>query len=237
MSVPAPHFVLISQAETPRRVGAAVNPGAHAGNSSATARNSGRWRFVLQSADGQTCLEAEDEESEGSAERLQLLAIVRGLEALDEPSRVTLVSAGRSISRAFSFGLDQWRESDWQWERYGQRTPVKNDDLWRRIDRAMAIHDVRCQTVAAATDDLAQPADPLREAADVRIIRHRGRKLRIDRPAEKSESRKSKHETNSQCQFDNDVRDNRVGNWLFRFLNLFRISTFVLRVFRFRPAG
>jgi ribonuclease HI len=215
MSVPAPHFRLLSQAVPCSRHRSAA---------------AGRWRFVLQTAEGETCLEAEDEESESSAERLQLLAIVRGLEALDTPSRVTLVAAGRSISRAFSYGLDQWRESDWQWERYGQRTPVKNEDLWRRIDRAMAIHEVRCQSVPAATDDLAQPADPLREAADVRIIRHRGRKLRIDHPAGKSEIRNPKHETNLKSQFENEDAPHGLGNWLLQVLNLFRISTFVLRI-------
>jgi ribonuclease HI len=218
MSVPAPHFRLLSQAVPCARSQSAA----------------GRWRFVLQTAAGETCLEAEDEESESSAERLQLLAIVRGLESLDEPSRVTLVSAGRSISRAFSFGLDQWRESDWQWERYGQRTPVKNEDLWRRIDRAMAIHEVRCQAAPAANDDLAPPADPLREAADVRIIRHRGRKLRIDAPAGKLEARSSKHETSSKFQFENEDTRSGLGNWLLEVLNLFRISSFVLRVFGLR---
>ena len=69
-------------------------------------------------------------EPESSTERLQLLAIVRGLESLDEPARVTLVSAGRSISRGVRYGVAQWRENDWQWERYGKLTPVKNGDLW-----------------------------------------------------------------------------------------------------------
>ncbi|MCI0360397.1 MAG: hypothetical protein L0211_18125 [Planctomycetaceae bacterium] len=139
-NIPAPHFRLHSEA-------AAL---AHAGD-----EPSGRWRFVLRSADGRTCLEAEDDEPEGSAERLELLAIVRGLESLDEPARVTLVSAGRSISRGIRYGVAQWRENDWQWERYGKLTPVKNCDLWRRIDRAMAIHDVVCRDLPAASDDLA----------------------------------------------------------------------------------
>jgi ribonuclease HI len=149
----------------------------HAGDEPA-----GRWRFVLQTDDGQTCLAAEDDEPEGSSERLHLLAIVRGLEALDEPSRVTLVTAGRSISRGIRYGVAQWRENDWQWERYGKLTPVKNGDLWRRIDRAMAIHNVACRDATPATDDLAEPPDALRETADVRIIHrnHRSRKLRID---------------------------------------------------------
>jgi ribonuclease HI len=177
MSVPAPHFLLKPQAAVRSAAG---------GSGGDDYGPAGQWRFVLQTADGETCLEAEDDEPESSPERLELLAIVRGLEAIDEPARVTLVSARRSISRGLRHGLAQWRESDWQWERYGKLTPVKNSDLWRRIDRAMSIHTVECREPAGATDDLAPPL-PTRsvskghdEAPDVRIIRHRGRKLRID---------------------------------------------------------
>ncbi len=172
MSVPAPHFHLHSEATA----------------STFIDEPAGRWRFVLQSADGRTCAQAEDDEPETSSERLQLLAIVRGLESLDEPARVTLVAPGRSISRGIRYGVAQWREDDWQWERYGKLTPVKNGDLWRRIDRAMAIHDVVCRDLPAETDDLAEPTPTLSvseeaiEPADVRVIHrtHRGRKLRID---------------------------------------------------------
>jgi ribonuclease HI len=169
-SVPAPHFRLLSQATASAQEGD---------------EPAGRWRFVLESADGQTCLEAEDEEPEGSTERLQLLAIVRGLEALDEPARVTLVSAGRSISRGVRYGVAQWRENDWHWERYGKLTPVKNGDLWRRIDRAMAIHDVVCREVAPTSDDLASPHGSPHDPREETISRSemttiRGRKLRFD---------------------------------------------------------
>jgi len=169
-SVPAPHFRLLSQATA---------------SASEGEEPAGRWRFVLESADGQTCLEAEDEEPEGSTERLQLLAIVRGLEALDEPARVTLVSAGRSISRGVRYGVAQWRENDWHWERYGKLTPVKNGDLWRRIDRAMAIHDVVCREVAATSDDLASPHSSPHAPREETISQSemptiRGRKLRFD---------------------------------------------------------
>lgn len=171
MSVPAPHFLLTPQAAV-RTGGGDYGP-------------AGQWRFVLQTAGGETHLEAEDDEPESSPERLELLAIVRGLEALDEPSRVTLVSARRSISRGVRYGLAQWRESDWQWERYGKLTPVKNGDLWRRIDRAMSIHSVECREPAGAMDDLAalptrSASEAPHEAPDIRIIRHRGRKFRFD---------------------------------------------------------
>ena len=72
MSVPAPHFLLAPQAAV---------------RSAAGGNSAGQWRFVLTTAEGQTCLEAEDDEPESSPERLELLAIVRGLEALDEPAQ------------------------------------------------------------------------------------------------------------------------------------------------------
>jgi ribonuclease HI len=170
MSVPAPHFLLYSEA-------------AQAADASASAS---RWRFVLQSARGETALEAADEEAAGSSERLELLAIVRGLEALDQPSKVTLMTGSRDIQRGMQFGLAQWREHDWQWERYGQMTPVKNGDLWRRIDRLLEIHDVACRPRRLEkADDLAAPGPTVAIHGQ-----RRGRRLRIDSPEAKSDRRR-----------------------------------------------
>lgn len=168
MSVPAPHFRLYPQSFRRRAKVAAA---------SADAVAAGRWRFVLESVGGDVCLEAADDEAETSSERLELLAIVRGLEALDQPSRVTLFTESRSIARGFRYGLAQWRDNGWQWERYGQMTDVKDADLWRRIDQALAIHDVQCRlTCGGVTDDLAEP--PKRIAPAIRPAGNR--KLRID---------------------------------------------------------
>ena len=122
-----PHFLLFSEAEV-------------------TDTNFGRWRFQLESADGAQCLEASDEETDVEQERLELLAVVRGLEALDQPSRVTLVTNSRRISLGFRHGLDEWRQNDWRWERDGRWLPIKNCDLWQRVDRALKFHRVRCRT-------------------------------------------------------------------------------------------
>jgi ribonuclease HI len=210
MGVPAPHFLLVSQA--------AVGSGDQV--------FSGRWRFELRTPDGHPCLEAADEEPETSPERLELLAIVRGLESLDEPARVTLVSAGRSISRGLRYGIAQWRENDWQWERYGKLTPIKNRDLWRRIDRAMAIHQIECRDPAATIDDLAAPPEAVPETADVRIIRHRGRRLRIDQPVRNDEGRR----TNDQRMTNSKGRRTNQRVWFFRTSDLLRHSDFVIRI-------
>jgi ribonuclease HI len=125
MTATSPHFLLFSE--------------------SRRANDRGQWRFVLQSLDGSEQIEAADAEPDFQGERLELLAVVRGLEALPQPSRVTLVTPSRYVNRGFSYGLAEWRSNDWQWERYGEMAPVKNRDLWQRIDQALTYHEVDCR--------------------------------------------------------------------------------------------
>lgn len=122
MNVPAPHFLLFSEARGKDR--------------------QGQWRFVLQAADGSATLEAADFEPEVGGERLELLAVVRGLEALDQPSNVTLFTPSRYVNRGIAYGLEEWRRNDWTWECYGEMVPVKNGDLWQRLDRALSFHRI-----------------------------------------------------------------------------------------------
>jgi ribonuclease HI len=106
---------------------------------------SGAWRFVLRTVDGIKHFEAADIESEVVGERLDLLTLVRALESLDQPSRVTLVGSSNYIRQGIQYGMPEWRMSDWQWEWFGQLVPVKNADLWQRLDRLMAFHQVECR--------------------------------------------------------------------------------------------
>ncbi len=116
------------------------------------------WRFVLQHVESQRRFSATDSEPSEAGhkagpkaghkaghERLELLAVVRGLEALDRPARVTLVTKSRYVSRGILRGLSEWRASDWRWERFGRIVPVRDHDLWRRVDRALRFHEVDCQ--------------------------------------------------------------------------------------------
>lgn len=182
MSVSAPHFLLFAQATGNTLVGAASG-----GHDEVETEVGGRWRFVLQTPEGKTFLDAEDEEEGDSRERLELLAIVRGLEALDQPSQVTLHTNSRAISRGIAEGLAQWRENDYQWERFGSMTPIKNRDLWQRVDQALSIHQVKCQlSSGSGNDDLNIPTFAGDDsagnmpAAKSTTRRIRGRQVRFD---------------------------------------------------------
>jgi ribonuclease HI len=125
MHASQPHFLLFSQAIASRD-------------------SASHWQFILQPVGGEPSLAAADEESAARPGRLELLAVVRGLEALDQPSRVTLVTASRYVTRGIRRGLSQWRERCFRWERFGQLVPIRDSDLWQRVDRALQIHQVEC---------------------------------------------------------------------------------------------
>lgn len=114
-------------------------------SSTGGAGSESRWSFFLEQQDGPHQVRAADAEPDLRGERLQLLAIVRGLEALDEPSLVTVVTDSSYAYRGLAHGMDEWRANGWTWEAFGKMVPIKNRDLWQRIDRAMIYHQVDCQ--------------------------------------------------------------------------------------------
>ncbi len=115
------------------------------------------WRFVLKARDGSLNMDVSDVEPDVIGERLELLSVVRGLEALEQPSRVRLYTDSRYVVRGMRFGLEQWRVADWRWELYGEMAEVRDADLWRRVDHALEIHDVQYRWVRL--DTVVAPAE------------------------------------------------------------------------------
>jgi len=143
-----------------------------------------RWKFVLQSVGGDDRFTAADAEPQTRASRLELLAVVRGLEALDQPSRVTLLTRSRYVSRGLRRELAHWRERRWHWERFGQLVPIRDHDLWQRIDRALNFHQVECcawdgdEAMWTATATAAERASPEQEPA-LLLVRRRDTHRRL----------------------------------------------------------
>ncbi len=110
--------------------------------------NEGTWQFTLEQADGTPVFSADDTDI-GDLNRLTLLAAVRGLESIDGPSSVTLLSNNRYLIRSLSDSLPRWRQNDFVWEHFGRRIEVQHADLWRRIDRALSIHRVEAVLISS----------------------------------------------------------------------------------------
>jgi ribonuclease HI len=80
----------------------------------------------------------------GSAElttnnRMELMAAIQALESLTRPSAVRLHTDSSYVRNGIMSWLPGWKRNGWK---TASRQPVKNEDLWRRLDAAAARHDV-----------------------------------------------------------------------------------------------
>ena len=98
--------------------------------------------------------------------RMELMAVIAGLEALNRPSEVELYSDSKYVVDAFNqHWIDGWMKKGWK---RGKNEPVKNVDLWKRLLKAKEPHHVtfiwvkghdghpqneRCDTLATTAAD------------------------------------------------------------------------------------
>jgi ribonuclease HI len=71
--------------------------------------------------------------------RMELTAVIRALEALKRPVRVRLYTDSEYVQRGIREWLPGWKERGW---RTAARKPVKNQDLWQRLDALSAGHEI-----------------------------------------------------------------------------------------------
>ncbi len=84
--------------------------------------------------------------------RMELLGAIAGLEALTRPCKVTLWSDSQYVVKAMADGwLDNWQKRGW---RTAGKKPVKNQDLWQRMLKALGEHEVDWRWVRGHTGDV-----------------------------------------------------------------------------------
>ena len=76
--------------------------------------------------------------------RMELLAAIMGLEALTRPSAVALTTDSQYVKNGITNWLAKWKKNNWQ---TAAKRPVKNRDLWLRLDRACQPHRIEWQWV------------------------------------------------------------------------------------------
>ncbi|MCT6701308.1 ribonuclease HI [Rheinheimera sp. 4Y26] len=71
--------------------------------------------------------------------RMELMAAIVGLESLKEPCHVVLTTDSQYVRLGITQWLKNWKRNNW---RTSQKEPVKNQDLWQRLDAASLKHQV-----------------------------------------------------------------------------------------------
>jgi ribonuclease HI len=106
----------------------------------------GGWGAILR-AEGH-----EKELSGGEAattnNRMELMAVIEGLNAVKNPSAVTVFTDSRYVMDGAMTWLANWKRRGWK---TADKKPVKNEDLWRALDDAMARHTLKWEWVRGHT--------------------------------------------------------------------------------------
>jgi len=89
-------------------------------------------------------------EPETTNNRMELTAVIRALEALRRRCRVRLYTDSQYVQRGITAWIHDWKRRGW---RTADRKPVKNDDLWRRLDDLARGHEVEWHWVRGHADN------------------------------------------------------------------------------------
>ena len=83
-------------------------------------------------------------EPETTNNRMELMAAIAGLEALKRPSRVRLTTDSTYVKNGITTWIHDWKRRNWK---TAAKKPVKNVDLWQRLEAALSRHQVEWQWV------------------------------------------------------------------------------------------
>jgi len=103
----------------------------------------GGWAFILRHLKTGKEKEASGGERETTNNRMELMAVIRGLEALTRPASVELLSDSTYVGKGASQWLAKWKQNGWRRREGGKWAEVKTEDLWRRLDALLQRHRVR----------------------------------------------------------------------------------------------
>ena len=80
--------------------------------------------------------------------RMELQAAIEALETLKRPTRVRLHTDSTYLKDGITRWIHRWKSNGW---RTARKKPVKNTDLWERLDKALASHDVEWHWIPSHT--------------------------------------------------------------------------------------
>jgi len=102
----------------------------------------GGWGVLLQAREGETVVKERDlngGEADTTNNRMELLAAINALEVLGRATDITVVTDSAYVKNGVTSWIHGWKRNGW---RTADKKPVKNADLWQRLDDAQKQHQV-----------------------------------------------------------------------------------------------
>lgn len=108
----------------------------------------GGWAFVLRHIATQKEKEHSGGERVTTNNQMELTAVIRGLEALKRPCRVELFTDSVYVGKGLTEWLPKWKQNHWRRREGHTWKPIKNEELWRRLDELLNMHQITYHRVA-----------------------------------------------------------------------------------------
>ncbi|OIP87297.1 MAG: ribonuclease HI [Rhodobacterales bacterium CG2_30_65_12] len=102
----------------------------------------GGWGVLLEAKEAdivRKTRELKGGEAETTNNRMELIAAIMALEVLERPSAITIVTDSAYVKNGITGWLHGWKRNGWK---TAAKKPVKNADLWQRLDAAQSRHNV-----------------------------------------------------------------------------------------------
>ena len=97
----------------------------------------GGWAALLRFNDLEKIISGAEEVTTNN--RMELMAAIQGLEALSRECAVKLTTDSKYVMQGITSWLNTWKGNNWK---TSQKQPVKNVDLWQRLDSSVKKHQV-----------------------------------------------------------------------------------------------
>ncbi|MBC8310584.1 MAG: ribonuclease HI [Planctomycetes bacterium] len=121
----------------------------------------GGWAYILRDGDGNETV-GSGGESDTTNQRMEVIAVLRALESLGEPSAVEVHADSQYVTKGLTEWMDGWISKGWK---NAAKKPVANQDLWKPLSKLREKHQLttnwvkghaghpeneRCDTIASA---------------------------------------------------------------------------------------
>ncbi len=108
----------------------------------------GGWGFILKHLASETEKEESGGEEETTNNRMELTAVIKGLETLKRPCYVEIFTDSVYVGKGLTEWMPKWKKNDWKRREGRSLKPVKNEDLWRQLDALASKHQIKYTRVA-----------------------------------------------------------------------------------------
>ena len=108
----------------------------------------GGWGFILRHLRSGKEIEGSGGADVSTNNRMELTAVVEGLATLSRACYVELFTDSVYVGKGMTEWMAKWKANGWKRREGKALKPVKNEDLWRKLDELMAIHQIKYTRVA-----------------------------------------------------------------------------------------